>query len=65
VGVIWVVGDLSVMNTQLEPRWLIPSHNHVIGWLAFAWIAIIAMAYWRLSVPARDSEVGVGISGCA
>ncbi|HYM33765.1 MAG TPA: type II CAAX endopeptidase family protein [Steroidobacteraceae bacterium] len=49
VAVIFVIGDLSTMNPQATPSWVIPSYNHVVGWLLFAWISVIAIGYWVLS----------------
>jgi membrane protease YdiL (CAAX protease family) len=49
VAVIFVVSKVSDVDLNAEPRWLIPSYNYVVGWLLFAWIAVVAGAYWRIN----------------
>jgi uncharacterized protein len=53
VAMIAVVGDFTVVNSQTHFPWLIASYNSVVGWLACVWISIVAMIYWRVSLPRK------------
>ncbi|HSN69927.1 MAG TPA: CPBP family intramembrane glutamic endopeptidase [Steroidobacteraceae bacterium] len=45
VCVISVLREASVRNPQAGASWLVGSYDGVIGWGAFAWIAVMAFAY--------------------
>lgn len=49
VGVIVVLRHLSVPNPGASSSWLVGSYDGVIGWMAFAWIGLMAAAYWYLN----------------
>ena len=53
-AVIWVLSGITTTNPQASLAWLAGSYRGIIGWLAFAWFALITLAYWRLTRPRRD-----------
>jgi len=50
VAVIFMLSEFSAVNSQTSYPFLIGSNNGgIVGWLAFAWISVVALAYWRLA----------------
>jgi membrane protease YdiL (CAAX protease family) len=54
VCVIWVLRKSSHLNRDSNWAWLVGSYDGVIGWMAFAWICVMAVAYW--AYPAIRSQ---------
>jgi membrane protease YdiL (CAAX protease family) len=48
-AVIWVLAGITATNPDAPLAWLAGSYRGIIGWLAFAWFGLIALAYWRLT----------------
>jgi hypothetical protein len=48
-AVIWVLSGLTITNAEAPLAWLAGSYRGIIGWLAFVWFGLIALAYWWLT----------------
>jgi uncharacterized protein len=49
VAVIVSLHHLSLPNPGAAFSWLVGSYDGVIGWMAFAWIGLLASFYWYLN----------------
>ncbi len=56
VAMIAVIGQFTSVNSHTSLPWLIGSYNDgVIGWLAFLWITIVALGYWRIAAAVKQN----------
>jgi membrane protease YdiL (CAAX protease family) len=62
VCVITVLRKSSQVNPDSHWAWLVGSYDGVIGWLAFPWIATIALVYWYGPLTRRRTRTSVGTS---